>query len=82
MHDINVIIPMKISKALESLASEGPEAWDYEADFVRRASISQTHLGQFRDQFADHVVETPHLQGRQPRKVWFADPKIAAKVRG
>jgi hypothetical protein len=80
-HDPNVIVPTKIRKALEQMAAEGPENWEYEADFVRRASVSQTQMGQFRDQFAAHVVETPHVQGRQPRKVWFASVKIAAKMR-
>ena len=77
-HDPNVIVPKKIRAALETLLKEHKEAWRYESQFCTLAGISNTHLGAFRDQFAEHIVETG---GRNPKRVWFADAKIAEKVR-
>jgi len=82
-HDQNVIVPNKIRKALEAIAAEGPENWEYEADLMKRAGISQTQISTFRDQFAAHIVETgaTHASSRS-RRVWFGSAKVAAKVRG
>jgi hypothetical protein len=78
-HDRNVTVPNKIRAGLDALAkAEGPEAWEYEADFVKRAQISQTDLGQFRSNFEDHIVET---KGRVSKRVWFADVTTAATAR-
>lgn len=77
-HDRNVIIPAKIKAALSGMLEEGAENWAYEAELIRRAQISQTDLGLFRDHFAEHVVETG---GKSSKRVWFADPKVAQKVR-
>lgn len=81
-HDVNVIVPNKIRGALASMLKEGPEHWEYEADFVKRAGISQTQIGLFREQFNDHVVEAPGTSGRNGRRAWFADTKAAKKLRG
>ena len=78
-HDPNVIVPTKIKKALADMLAEGKENWEYEADLMRRASISTTDLARFRPQFEAHVVETT---GRNPKKVWFASVKVAEEVRG
>lgn len=77
-HDKNVIVPSKIKKALSDMESEHPENWCYEADLIKRAGISQTDMAAFRDQFADHIVET---SGKTSKRVWFASAKVAAKVR-
>lgn len=77
-HDKNVIVPTKIKAALEAMLKEGPENWHYEADFIRLAQISQTDMGMFRDHFSEHVVET---SGKSAKRVWFADPKVAQRVR-
>lgn len=77
-HDKNVIVPAKIKKALADMEAEHAENWAYEGDFMKRAGISQTDVGMFREQFADHVIET---SGRNAKKVWFASAKVAAKVR-
>lgn len=81
-HDLNVIVPTKIRVALEQIAAEGPENWEYEADFIKRAGVSQAQIGQFREQFADHIVETPAVHGRSGRRVWFGAAKVASKLRG
>lgn len=77
-HDKNVIVPAKIKGALEEMLKEHPENWTYESDFIKRAQISQTDIGMFREQFTDHIVET---SGKVSKRVWFASAKVAAKAR-
>lgn len=78
-HDPNVTVPNKFRDGFASLLKEKSEgAWEYEADFVKRAKLSQTELGKFRAQFGDHVVET---KGKSAKRAWFADKDDAAKMR-
>jgi len=78
-HDRNVIVPRKIKEALAKMAKEGPEHWLYELDFTKLAGISQADLGAHRGAFEDHLVTTT---GRNPKRAWFHDPKVAKKLRG
>jgi len=78
-HDRDIIVPRKITEALGRMAKEGPEHWLYEADFIKLAGISQTDMGAHRDTFAKHIVTTT---GRNPKRAWFHDAKVAAKLRG
>lgn len=80
-HDPNVIVPNKIRAALAAMLKEGTEQWEYELDFLKRSGISTTQLGQFRDQFADHIIEASGSSGRNAKRVWFADAKVAKKLR-
>jgi hypothetical protein len=82
LHDPATVISNKIKSTLLAMYKEGPEQWEYESDFVKRAGLSNNQIGGYRDQFADHVVETPSLSRAAPRRIWFADAKIARKVRG
>lgn len=81
-HDPNVIVPNKIRAALAAMLKEGAEQWEYELEFIKRAGISNTQMGQFREQFADYVVEAAASSGRAGKRVWFADAKVAKKLRG
>lgn len=82
LHDTNVIVPNKIRTALAAMLKEGPEQWEYEGDFIKRAAISTTQLGAFREQFIDHIIEAGGMaSSRNSRRVWFADPKVAKKLR-
>ncbi len=78
-HDKNVIIPNKIRAALAAMAIEGPESWEYEVDFLRRAGVSTTDLGAFRDQFEEYIVEA---KAKTVKRVWFATEKAAKAARG
>lgn len=78
-HDRSVIVPNKIRAALAELEkSEGAEAWEYEAEFIRRAKLSQSDIGTFRDQFTAHVVDTV---GNKGKRIWFAQAKVAKAAR-
>jgi len=82
-HDRNVIVPNKIKTALEQIRKVGPEHYEYESDLIRMAGISQTDMGMFRDQFEAHIVVTNSTPGnKNPKRVYFGDAKVAAKVRG
>jgi hypothetical protein len=82
-HDPNVIVPNKIRAALAAMLKEGAEQWEYEGEFIKRADVSQTQMGAFREQFIDHIIEAPSTaSGRSGRRVWFADAKVAKKLRG
>ena len=80
--DPTVKIPASIQQALTSLAKEGPEAWEYEQDFIRRVGTSSTYFAQYRDQFIEHAVDLPRSRSSQRSRVWFGDKKVAAKARG
>jgi hypothetical protein len=78
-HDRSVIVPNKIRAALAELEkAEGAEAWEYEAEFIRRAKISQADIGAYRDGFSAHVVETI---GNKGKRIWFAQVKVARTAR-
>jgi hypothetical protein len=76
-HDNNVIVPTKIKAAFADMKKTG-DAFEYEGDFVKRAKLSQTQLGAFREMFADHIVQTT---GKNQKKAWFHDVKTAAEMR-
>ena len=80
LHDPNVVVPNKIRAALASMATEGKEHWEYEADFLKRAGVTPLQLAAFRETFKTHIVETGN--SRNAKRVWFADPKTAEKARG
>jgi guanyl-specific ribonuclease Sa len=81
-HDPNVIVPAKIRKGLELIAKDGPENWVYEVDFLKLSGVSTTQLATFRDQFAEYIVETPAQHGKNVKRVYFGNAKVAAKLRG
>jgi hypothetical protein len=78
--DPNVIIPNKIRAALADLAKhEGPDAWDEEVNFLKRAGINAQTVAQHRDTFKAHIVEAK--KNSKPIFVWFVDVKAAAELR-
>jgi hypothetical protein len=81
-HNPDVKIPAKIQAAITSLLTEGKEAWEYEADFMKRCpGIGNGNFAKYRAQFEKHIVVVKQ-DGRNAKNVWFADPKVAAKARG
>jgi hypothetical protein len=83
--DRDIVVPGKIKAALATLGKEGPEAWEYEGDFIKRAGVSQTDIGKYREQFAKHIVvakEVGRSTSGNGRRVWFWSAGVAAKARG
>ena len=73
-HDKAVIIPKKIQEGLKAL---GPKGWLYETLFARSAGVSLADMGNFRDQFAAHIVEV----NRDGRRAWAGSPGLAKEMR-
>lgn len=71
-HDKSFIVPQKIRAALKALG----DGWEYEAQFTRMAGISQTELGNYREQFSEHVVMVDRI-----KRVWAGTKAAAAKLR-
>lgn len=79
--DSKVIIPNKIRAALDSLHKEGgPEAWEEEVHFLRRAGINAQSAAAHREAFKAHIVEAKK-PGNKPINIWFSDTKVAAAER-
>lgn len=82
LYDPSVVVPSRIKSALDQLAQEGPEQWEYEADFLKRANVTPVQLNSYRDQFAAHYVEAPAQGRRTGIRVWFGTVKAAKAARG
>jgi hypothetical protein len=72
-YDKNTIIPQKVRAALKELGT----AWEYEAEFIKRADISYTDLAAFRDMFSDHVV----IVKRENKKIWCGTVAFANQLK-
>lgn len=82
-YDPDVRLPKAIKAGIESLLATGREAWEYESDFIRRCGngVSNSNLQYYRAQFDKHIVEVKQ-GGKNLKRVWFADIKVAARARG
>lgn len=79
-HDPAVVVPNRIKSAIDSLRKDGPEAWEYEKDFLMRAHINAQQVAGYREQFLPHIVAV--RSNGVEKRIWFADPKVASKARG
>ena len=71
-YDKSTIIPSKVKAALKTLGS----GWEYEVQFAKLAGVSLSDLGNFRDQFADHVVTL-----RESRRAWAGTKATATAMK-
>lgn len=78
VHDDSVKIPALIRARLAAMLKIGPEEHDYEAEFLRAAKVSNTKISAFRPDFKAHIVV---VGGKNSKRIWFADPKVAKKFR-
>lgn len=74
--------PLKIKAAIAKMASIGKEHWEYETDLTKPPyGLAMVDLKEYREQFKDHWLLTEVQHGKEARRVWFADPKVAARFR-
>lgn len=78
VHDDNVVIPTRIRARFAAMLKIGPEEHDYESEFLAAAKVSNNKISAFRELFKAHIVS---VGGRNPKRIWFADPKIAKRFR-
>ena len=83
-YDPDIRIPNLIRAGLASLLKEGKESWEYEQDFLRRCGtgVGNSNITTYRPQFEKHIVEVKAQGGKNLKRVWFADIKVAAQARG
>lgn len=80
-HDKKVVNPRRVEAALAAMLRDGKENYEYEAEFLKLASLAQKDITDVRKVFAKHVVVATGLNSKKAsRNVWFADAKVAAKV--
>lgn len=82
LHDPDTVIKRKIEARFTAMLKIGPEEWDYEADFIKAADISQKNASDYRKHYEGHVALTPRIGGSREKTIWFADQKVAKKFRG
>lgn len=75
-------VPIRIRETLKKIRAVGPEHWEYEGDLTKVPyGLAIKDLAEFRDQFKEFWVMTEHTNDTKPKRVWFADPKVAARFR-
>jgi hypothetical protein len=72
-YDKDFIVPGRIKAALRVLAG----GCEYEVAFANLAGVSLADLGNYRDQFADHVVTL-----RESRRAWAGTVATAKTMKG
>lgn len=83
-HNKAVVIPNRIRAVLADLSKRGPEHYEYEADIVKLAKLSQTEISRFREGFRPHIVEIKYKDGKAlstPKNVWFHNVSVARRMR-
>jgi hypothetical protein len=81
--DRNLQVRKRLQDAVAALAKLGPEEWRNERELIDMAKVSTKDIGDHREHFSKHIVEVPSVCGRigVVKRIWFANPKVAAKVR-
>lgn len=73
-HDKSFIVPMRLKAALKALGN----GWEYEVALAKQAGVSLADLGNFRDQFSEHIVV---VKRDGSKRAWAGTPAAAAKMR-
>lgn len=80
-HDPLTVTKAKVEAQLTKLRAQGPEAWQYEVDFLRAAGIGNTHISLIREPYRKFTAEVHEIGKKSARTVWFHDAKFAAVIR-
>jgi hypothetical protein len=72
--DKSTIIPERVRAGLRQLGANG---WEYEVAFAKLAGVSLADLGNFRDEFAEHVVPLE----RGTRRAWAGSAAMAERMK-
>lgn len=81
-HIRNTAVFAKIKSVLAQMLQTGAEHWEYETDLSRPPyGVHSRDLAEYRDDFKQYWLLTEVQDGEKPRRVWFGDPKVAARYR-
>lgn len=72
-YDKSFIVPKRLKEGIKALGATG---WEYEVQFAKTCGISLSDLGNFRDEFAAHVIQIPG-----GRRVWAGSVKLAEQMK-
>jgi len=72
-YDKDFIVPRKIKAGLRTLGA----GWEYEVAFAKMCGASLSDIGNYRSQFADHVVDIR----RESKRAWAGTTKTAEQMR-
>jgi hypothetical protein len=75
-YDKSLIVPQAIETGLKTLG----EAWEPEIDFIKRCRVSPQPFAQYRDRYADFIVEVRD-SGKASKRVWCGTKAYAQKCR-
>jgi hypothetical protein len=71
-YDLNTIVPKKIAAGFKQLGA----GWLYESEFAKAAGLTMKDLGNFRDNYAEHIVVV-----KEGRRVWAGKKTVAEQMR-
>ena len=71
-YDMNTIVPKKIAAGFKQLGA----GWLYESEFAKSAGLTMKDLGNFRDNYAEHIVVV-----KEGRRVWAGKKTVAEQMR-
>ena len=72
-YDKDTIVPQRIREGIRALAG----GWEYESAFAKLAGVSLSDLGNYREQFEQHIVTIR----RDGKRAWASTPKMAAAMK-
>jgi hypothetical protein len=79
-YDRETRVRLRLAAALEALLKQGAEEWRSEKELCTLSGVSTNDIPDFREEFSKHIVYVD--AGRaDKRPIWFADPKVASRVR-
>lgn len=81
-HDRETVVTNKARAALEAIAKIGPEHYEYEADFLKLAKLSQGDGPIVREAFTAYIADAPAVHGKTARRVYCGSLKTAKILRG
>jgi len=71
-YDKSFIVPRRVNECLKRMGT----TWEYEVNFAQAAGVSTADLSNFRDQYADHIVNL-----KEGRRIWAGTRKLAETLR-
>lgn len=79
--DKNEQIRTRLRSSLAELLKTGSEEWRSEQELCHLSRVSTKDIPAFRPEFAAHTVSVAGANRGTDKTIWFADPKVANKVR-
>jgi len=73
VYDKDYIVPKRIKEGLKELGG----GWEYEAEFIRQIGVRSADVANYRDMFADHIVNIRS----ESKRAWAGTVATAKQMR-